>query len=82
MQDYYDQRAEEYIDWFLRTGLHDDPQTNTAFFRALREIEEMVEEFGQGRLVDSVACRAGQRGNRTGLLAAHAGRVPETAHHA
>ncbi len=68
MQTYYDERAEEYIDWFLRTGLYDRPETNEPFLRGLRELEEVVEAFGAGRVLD-IACGIGWW---TSLLARHA----------
>ena len=47
MQVYYDHRASEYVDWFLRTGLYDRPETNEAFLSGLRQLEERVTAFGQ-----------------------------------
>ncbi|MDE2841477.1 MAG: hypothetical protein OXM03_12690, partial [Chloroflexota bacterium] len=40
MQVYYDQRASEYVDWFLRTGLYDRPETNEPFLSGIRQLEE------------------------------------------
>ena len=46
MQVYYDERASEYVDWFLRTGLYDRPDTNAQFLSGLRQLEEEVGAFG------------------------------------
>ena len=46
MQVYYDQRANEYVDWFLRTGLYDRPETNAPFLSGLRRLEEEAAAFG------------------------------------
>lgn len=58
MQVYYNQRAGEYVDWFLRTGLYDRPETNEAFLSGLRQLEEELAEFGEGRVLE-IACGIG-----------------------
>ena len=61
MQVYYDERASEYVDWFLRTGLYDRPETNAPFLDGLRRLEEEVAAFGERRAgpVLEVACGIG-----------------------
>jgi demethylmenaquinone methyltransferase/2-methoxy-6-polyprenyl-1,4-benzoquinol methylase len=58
MQVYYDQRASEYVDWFLRTGLYDRPETNEAFLAGLRQLEDELHSFGGGRILE-IACGIG-----------------------
>lgn len=58
MQVYYDQRASEYVDWFLRTGLYDRPETNEPFLSGIRQLEEELASFGEGRILE-VACGIG-----------------------
>ena len=58
MQDYYDQRAGEYVDWFLRTGLYDRPETNEPFLSGLRQLEAELASFGEGRILE-IACGIG-----------------------
>ena len=58
MQVYYDERASEYVDWFLRTGLYDRPETNEPFLSGLRQLEEDVAAFGEGRVLE-IACGIG-----------------------
>ena len=61
MQVYYDERAGEYVDWFLRTGLYDRPETNAPFLSGLRQLEEEVTALGArgaGRILE-VACGIG-----------------------
>ena len=58
MQVYYDQRAGEYVDWFLRTGLYNRPETNEPFLSGLRQLEVELAAFGEGRILE-VACGIG-----------------------
>lgn len=58
MQVYYNQRASEYVDWFLRTGLYDRPETNEPFLRGLRQLEEELAGIGEGRVLE-IACGIG-----------------------
>ena len=58
MQVYYDERASEYVDWFLRTGLYDRPETNEAFLAGIRQLEQELGAFGEGRILE-VACGIG-----------------------
>lgn len=58
MQFYYDQRASEYVDWFLRTGLYDRPETNEPFLSGIRQLEEELASFGKGRILE-IACGIG-----------------------
>ena len=58
MQFYYDERAGEYVDWFLRTGLYDRPETNQPFLAGLRTLEEKVTAFGRGTVLE-IACGIG-----------------------
>ena len=46
MHDYYEQRAEEYDDWYNRVGRYNDPRTNAAWHAQVAELGREAARFG------------------------------------
>lgn len=52
MRDYYDERANQYDDWYLHINLYDDPQHNAAWQAELDQMTGWISAFGHGRLLE------------------------------
>jgi len=52
MQAYYDERAEQYDDWYRHVNLYDDPANNQAWHEEVEQMTEWVKAFGSGRLLE------------------------------
>mgnify|MGYP001081301161 CR=1 FL=1 len=46
MHEYYEQRAEEYDDWYNRVGRYNDPRTNAAWHAQVAELGREAARFG------------------------------------
>ncbi len=46
MHEYYEQRAEEYDDWYHRAGRYNDPRTNAAWHAQVAELGREAARFG------------------------------------
>lgn len=46
MHEYYEQRAEEYDDWYNRQGRYNDPRTNAAWHAQVAELGREAAQFG------------------------------------
>jgi len=57
---YYRARAEEYDEWFLRTGRHDrGPEWNRRWFLELERVRQELDRFGPAGRVLELACGTG-----------------------
>ena len=52
MQQYYDERATQFDQWYRREGLHVDPQHDALWHDELAAMTEQVKAFGRGRLLE------------------------------
>jgi demethylmenaquinone methyltransferase/2-methoxy-6-polyprenyl-1,4-benzoquinol methylase len=68
MLEYYDQRADEYDQWYLRQGRYDTPELNDAWRDDVRWLDGVVDAFAArhaGRRVLELACGTGSWTERT-----------------
>ena len=68
MLEYYDQRADEYDQWYLRQGRYDTPELNDAWREDVRWLGAVVDAFAArhaGRRVLELACGTGFWAGRT-----------------
>src|SRR5712692_1475182 len=52
MQSYYDDRAEEYDDWYRRINKHYDPSIEAQWHAEVAQLTQWIQAFGHGRLLE------------------------------
>ncbi|NOK58255.1 MAG: hypothetical protein GFH27_549279n61 [Chloroflexi bacterium AL-W] len=55
MRDYYDQRSNEYDEWYLREGKFADRLDTDQWHAEVAQLRERVQHFGHGRLLEIAA---------------------------
>jgi demethylmenaquinone methyltransferase/2-methoxy-6-polyprenyl-1,4-benzoquinol methylase len=52
MQQYYDERATEFDEWYLRRGKYADPEHDARWHSELAQLTDWVKTFGRGRMLE------------------------------